>query len=300
MSGGVALNCVANGRILRDGPFKRLFVQPAASDLGSALGAAAVAHVRMTGTRPTGREMRQVYLGPSYSGEQVESLLDAATVAATDFRGKTDELIAHTARLLADGKVVGWFQGRMEFGPRALGARSILADPRDPSMRDKINAQVKKREGFRPFAPAVLEERAKEHFVLDQPSRFMLATCHVKSPLSLPAVTHVDGSARVQTVTDEDNALFAKLLREFDRLTGCPILLNTSFNLRGEPMVLSPWDAFACYVRSDIDHLVLGDFVVERSAITPSIQELGERYDLDLRDRRRAPGHVSEKAYAFV
>lgn len=297
MAGGVALNCVANGRILRDGPFRHMFVQPAASDAGAALGAAAIAHIRLTGERPTNRELTHVYLGPSYTSEDIHALVRGTGISVEDCRSSVDELIAKTASHLAHGRVVGWFQGRTEFGPRALGSRSILADPRDPTMRDKINAQVKKRESFRPFAPSVLADRASEHFDLDQPSPFMLQICQVRSQISLPAITHVDGSARVQTVSEEDNPLFARLLKEFEQRTGCPILLNTSFNLRGEPIVMTPVDAFSTFVRSDIDVLVLGDFLIKRDIVTPFMLELGEIYTLAHRETRLA---VSELAYTFI
>jgi carbamoyltransferase len=266
LAGGVALNCVAVERIVKSGLFERVFVQPAASDAGGALGAAAIAHVRLTGRRPSEEPMRHVFLGPGFDADEVALLLRTAPAPVEDYRGRENELLRTTAERLAAGEVVGWFQGRMEFGPRALGNRSILADPRDPRMRDRINALVKKREAFRPFAPAVLEERVGEHFELDRASPFMTETCQVTSELDLPAITHVDGSARLQTV-DDTNPRFRRLLMEFDRLTGCPILLNTSFNLRGEPIVCTPVDALICFVRSDIDVLVLGDFVVDRSAL---------------------------------
>jgi len=267
MAGGVALNCVANGRILREGPFSNLFVQPAASDAGGCLGAAAVAHVRLTGERPRQGRLDHMYWGPVSSSQDVADLLAATSCQALDFRGRTEELIEATVDRLAEGKVVGWFQGRMEFGPRALGARSILADPRSPEMRDRINALVKMREGFRPFAPAVLAERAAAHFDLDHPSPFMLETCQVVSPLDLPAITHVDGSARVQTVDPQASPRFAALLERFERRTGCPVLLNTSFNLRGEPIVCTPADAILCFVRSQIDVLVVEDFLLDREQV---------------------------------
>lgn len=268
MAGGVALNCVAIERIVKSGMFERVFVQPAASDAGGALGAAAIAHARLTGERPA-EPMRHVFLGPSFTSDELALLLRSAPAAVHDFRGDEDRLIETVAEGLARGDVVGWFQGRMEFGPRALGNRSILADPRDPRMRDRINAQVKRREAFRPFAPAVLEARVADHFELDRPAPFMVETCQVRSPLHLPAITHVDGSARLQTV-DETNPRFCRLLRAFERLTGCPILLNTSFNLRGEPIVCTPVDALISFVRSDLDCLVLGDFVLERSGLPDS------------------------------
>jgi carbamoyltransferase len=265
MAGGVALNCVANARILREGPFENLFVQPASSDAGGCLGAAAIAHLRATATAPARQRMQHVYLGPATGSDDIAPLLDAAQVRGRDYRGRSSDLVEDVADRLAAGKVIGWFHGRAEFGPRSLGARSILADPRQPEMRDRINALVKNRESFRPFAPAVLAERAAEHFQLDHESPFMLETCAVISPLSLPAITHVDRSARVQTVNDDSSPRFAALLRAFERKTGCPILLNTSFNVRGEPIVSTPVDALLCFVRSSIDCLVLEDFILERT-----------------------------------
>jgi carbamoyltransferase len=268
LAGGVALNCVANGRLRRDGPFRRLFVQPAASDAGGALGAAAVAHYAIPGAVPI-EPMANAYLGPCFTSHDVQNLLHAAGIAAQDFRGDEEVLCKEAAERLAAGQVLGWFDGRMEFGPRALGSRSILADPRNPNMRDHINALVKKRESFRPFAPAVLETRAAEHFDLDHPSPFMLETCQVRSALDLPAITHVDQSARVQTVSPDTNPRFARLLAAFERRTGCPVLVNTSFNMRDEPIVCSPLDALICFVRADIDALVLGDFLIDRDSLDP-------------------------------
>jgi carbamoyltransferase len=267
LAGGVALNCVAIERIVRESAFARVFVQPAASDAGGALGAAAIAHVRRTGERPRTGPLTHVSLGPRFSSDEIARLFRPSPSTLEDFRGREDELIDASADRLAAGEVIGWFQGRMEFGPRALGNRSILADPRDPVMRDRINALVKKREAFRPFAPAVLAARAAEHFDLDHPAPFMIETCQVRSPLNLPAITHVDGSARVQTVEEEDNPRFHRLLEAFERRTGCPILLNTSFNLRGEPIVCSPVDALLCFIRSDLDCLVLEDFLLDRAAL---------------------------------
>ena len=302
MAGGVALNCVANGRIKREGPFRRLFVQPAASDAGSALGAAAIAYQRLTGRRPSSERLAHVYLGPAYSDAEIGEFLSATSVAAEDYRDREKDLISATAERLAKGKVIGWFQGRMEFGPRSLGARSILADPRGAEMRDRINALVKKREAFRPFAPAVLSDKAGEHFDLDHESPFMLETCQVKSRFSLPAITHVDGSARVQTVERSASPRFEALLREFDRQTGCPILLNTSFNLRGEAIVLDPFDAIWCFVRSQIDCLVLGNFIIDREQIPPLWLEMGDAWEARRslqRSRRAGPGAVSHMVYTF-
>lgn len=263
MAGGVALNCVANSRILKDGPFKRLFVQPAANDAGGALGAAALAYYGINNTRSM-PSLKHDYLGPEYSDDEIQRVIEASGLPANDYRGREEDLLGATAERIATGKVIGWFQGRMEFGPRALGARSILADPRDPGMRDRINELVKKREGFRPFAPAILEHRVREHFDLGHASPFMLETCQVRSSLDLPAITHVDGSARVQTVSESTNGRFARLLAAFESRTSCPILLNTSFNMRDEPIVCTPSDAIVCFLRSEIDSLVLGDFILDR------------------------------------
>jgi len=270
LAGGVALNCVAVGRIVREGPFRNVFVQPAASDAGSALGAAALAHVRRTGKRPEERRMPHVFLGPAFAADDIARSLGASSARWHDFRGREEDLLRATVDRLAAGKVIGWFQGRMEFGPRALGHRSILADPRDRDMRERINAQVKKREAFRPFAPAVLADRASAHFALDHAAPFMLETCAVRSPLDLPAITHVDGSARVQTVDEAGSPRFARLLRAFEARTSCPILLNTSFNLRGEPIVCTPAEALVCFVRSDLDCLVLEDALVDRDGLPAS------------------------------
>jgi carbamoyltransferase len=275
MAGGVALNVVANSRCLNEGPFKRLFVQPAAGDAGGCLGAAAVAHVRCLGVRPRQQRLEHVYLGPGNSVDETWHVLHSSGVTFRDYREDEAGLIETTVDRLVEGQVVAWVSGRMEFGPRALGARSILADPRRPEMRDRINALVKQRERFRPFAPAVLEEFAAEYFDLNHSSPFMLEVCQVVSPIQLPAVTHVDGSARIQTVTPSANKRFAELIRHFYNRTGCPILLNTSFNLRGEPIVCSISDAISTFGRSKIDALVLEDFVIERADIPRAWQNFG-------------------------
>ncbi len=299
MAGGVALNCVANGRILREGPFRRLFVQPAAGDSGGCLGAAALAHVELTGeapsTSPAG-PMRDARLGPSFPADDVARLLAATGLPHEDFRGREAELLEAVADRLASGKVVGWFHGRMEMGPRALGARSLLADPRDPGMRDRLNRMVKKRESFRPFAPSVLLAHAAAHLDLDHPSPFMLETCQVRSPLDLPAITHVDGSARPQTVDPEVSPRYAALLEAFRRRTGCPILVNTSFNVKGEPIVASPVDALLCFGTSHIDCLVLEDFVLDREGLPEGWPELLEAW----RKRPRSGFGISKDLYTFV
>jgi carbamoyltransferase len=280
MAGGVALNCVANGRIRREGPFARLFVQPAAGDAGGCLGAAALAQAELCdegggaagGWRPA--PLRHVFFGPRFSAGEIAELLAAAELPATDFRGREAELLAAVAERLARCEIVGWFHGGLELGPRALGARSLLANPRDPEARPRLNRLIKQREEFRPFAPSVLAEHAAEHFALDHPSPFMLETCKVISPLALPAITHVDGSARPQTVDAADAPRFAALLREVGRRIGCPIVVNTSFNTRGEPIVCSPVDALLTMARSGIDALVLEDFLVDRAALPAHWAEL--------------------------
>ncbi len=278
MAGGVALNCVANGRILRDGPFARLFIQPAAGDQGASLGAAVLAHRRLAEGAPAAEPLRHACWGSSWTGEEIESLLQSAGLKARDYRRREPELMSETARRLASGEVVGWFTGREELGPRALGARSILADPRDPDLRERLNHRIKRREAFRPFGPSVLAEHASEHFDLPpgalDAARFMLTTCRVTSPRSLPAVTHEDGSARPQLVERDRAPRFAALLDAFHRRTGCPVLLNTSFNVRGEPIVSSPVDAVRCMVDARLDALVLEDFLLVRTELPAHLPEL--------------------------
>lgn len=293
MAGGVALNSVANGRVRREGPFQDIFIQPAAGDAGGAIGAAAIGYRRIGGELRTSR-MTNALVGPRFTNADIAILLEDAVPEAEDYRTNQDRLIEGVAGRLVDGQIVGWFQGGMEFGPRALGSRSILADPRDPEMRDRINAVVKKREGFRPFAPAVLEHHAHTHFESGVAAPFMLETCQVASPLDLPAVTHVDGSARPQTVDRRTNPRFFMLLEEFYRVTGCPMLLNTSFNMAGEPIVCSPVDAVLCFIRSQLDALVIEDFVVDREALPAEwIRWFG-------RMSPAKPPAVSSTMYTFV
>jgi carbamoyltransferase len=299
MAGGVALNVVANGRILRESAFERLFVQPAAGDSGACLGAAALAHAQLTGGRP--EPLRHVYLGPRWSPEEIAGLLAATEIRAEDFRDREAALLEAVVDRLERGEVVGWFHGPLELGPRALGARSLLADPRDPGMRDRLNRLVKKREAFRPFAPSVLAAHAAEHFDLDHPSPYMLETCRVTSPLDLPAVTHVDGSARPQTVDPRAAPRYAALLAAFHRRTGCPILVNTSFNVRGEPIVASPVDALSCMGVSGIDCLVLEDFLIDRDRLPAYLADLLPAW----RERARSGfaqggGAISADLYTFV
>jgi len=299
LAGGVALNCVANGRLLREGPFQRLWIQPAAGDAGGALGVAQLIWHRHSGGRRTvvpGRDaMRGAYLGPAFAPDQIAAFLRSQGAVAQ--RLERDDLLRRVAGLLADEKVVGWFDGRMEFGPRALGARSILGDPRSPRMQAQMNIKIKFREGFRPFAPSVLRERVGDYFELDCDSPYMLLVAPVKRerqiPMSdaqrrlwgidqlnvvrsdIPAVTHIDYSARVQTVTRDTNANYYDLIEQFERLTGCAVLVNTSFNVRGEPIVCTPADAYRCFMRTDIDYLVLGPFLLDK-ANQPEWQESGD------------------------
>jgi carbamoyltransferase len=271
-AGGVALNCAANARFVRSSPFRSWFIPPAAGDAGCAAGAALSVHHRLTGAFIP-RRLDDARLGPDYDSRYLQQILRQGGVPFTDFGERTADLLSATATRLARGKVVGWFQGRMEFGPRALGSRSILADAGDAGMRDHINALVKKREAFRPFAPSVVAERCSEFFELDEESPFMLQTAQVRKNVLLPAVTHVDGSARVQTVARGVDPLFHALLTEFGRLTGYPVLLNTSFNMRGEPIVCDPGDALICFIRASLDVLVAGDLMVERQAIPANWRE---------------------------
>lgn len=262
MAGGVALNCVANERISKMSGFSACFIQPAAGDSGGALGAALLgAHVGLGQPRRESPDC-DTYLGPSFSEEVIKGVLDDEFVRYQRF--EIQELFEWTARQIAAGRVIGWFQGRMEFGPRALGNRSILADARNPRMQDILNSKVKHRESFRPFAPAVLAERCGEYFDLTQSSPFMLFTAGVRKPDAIPAVTHVDGSARVQTVHKATNPRFHSLIGTFAELTGVPVLINTSFNVRGEPIVCTPTDAFNCFLTTGIDVLVMDNFVVDK------------------------------------
>jgi carbamoyltransferase len=264
MAGGVALNCVANGKVLRQSPFSSLFVQPAAGDAGGAVGAAMFLYHSIL-KKKRGKYWHHPYYGPSFSREEVKSFLDREGVSYLELPEK--ELIKKTAEFIASGKLVGWFQGRMEFGPRALGNRSILADPRDPDMKEKLNKKVKFREWFRPFAPSVLADDAGDYFDLDVESPFMLVTAMVKRPDDVPAITHIDGSARLQTVSRASNPRYFGLISEFKRITGCPVVLNTSLNVRGEPIVCTPADAYSCFRRTGLDYLVMEDFVVDKKDV---------------------------------
>lgn len=300
LAGGVALNCVANGRIRREGPFRQVFVQPAAGDAGGALGAAALAHRRLTGQKRVQGALRDARCGPAWSADQVVRLLEATGARFCDHRGDESGLLAAVADRLARHQVVAWFQGSMELGPRALGARSLLADPRDPDARERLNRTIKRREPFRPFAPAVLAGRAAAHFDLDVASPFMLETARVRSDLDLPAITHVDGSARVQTVEASEHPRFARLLAAFESHTGCPVLLNTSFNRAGEPIVCTPADALLTFAVSGVDALVIEDALIDRCGLPSCWQKLLPWWSAAEHRKTSAMGPLDEHLYTFV
>ena len=302
LAGGVALNCVANGRLLREGPFDDIWIQPASGDAGGALGAALATHYEYLGNHRAPSEqdpMRGAYLGPSFSNDAIATALDG--LKAVYSKHDDDTLLPLVAREISEGQVIGWFSDAMEFGPRALGARSILADPRSTHMQTTLNLKVKQRESFRPFAPAVLKERAADWFELDRDSPYMMLVATVadhqqtNTPAdegtfgidllkqirsTIPAVTHVDYSARVQTVDADTNPRFHQLLAEFEAITDCPVLINTSFNVRGEPIVHSPKDAYRCFMNTGIDRLVIGNYLLKKED-QPSTNVLARQFELD-------------------
>jgi carbamoyltransferase len=312
LAGGVALNCVGNGQILREGPFERIWIQPAAGDAGGALGAALLGwhHYQGQPRKASGDcdAQRGSFLGPAYDATD---FLKGAAIPHKEMA--EDDLMSRVAKLLEEGKVIGWFQGRMEFGPRALGNRSILGDARSSEMQETLNLKIKFRESFRPFAPSVLRERVADWFELNEASPYMLLVAPVKESLrltksvipsevegprsaagdasdflarlktprsTLPAITHVDHSARVQTVAAEDNPRFHRLLSEFEKNTGCPVLVNTSFNVRGEPPVCTPEEAFRCFMRTEMDYLVLGNCLLDKTKQDPEKIVKGEPVDV--------------------
>ena len=296
MAGGVALNCVGNGRLLREGPFEKLWIQPAAGDAGGALGVAQLIwhrhfkqprHIKAGADRQPRDGMNGAYLGPSFSESEIEAFLEKT--GAPFEKLDRSKVPFRVAEILAQGAIVGWFNGRMEFGPRALGSRSILGDPRNPRMQADMNIKIKFREGFRPFAPSVLRERVAEWFEMDCDSPYMLLVAPVKKerqiPMTgeqnetlwgiaklnvlrsdIPAVTHIDYSARVQSVSEETNPEYHALISAFESLTGCPVIVNTSFNVRGEPIVCTPEDAYRCFMRTHIDYLMLGPYLLSKTA----------------------------------
>jgi carbamoyltransferase len=305
MAGGVALNCVANGKILRDQSFKEIWVQPAAGDAGGALGVAlSVWHNELGRPRDVKKSdsMRGSYLGPAYTQQDIEGRLTKCSAKFETFTEKV--MLEKTSQALAEGKAVGWFQGRMEFGPRSLGGRSILGDPRSENMQKTLNLKVKYRESFRPFAPSVLREDVSEWFEADYDSPYMLLVCNVKQDKrrqmsneevklfgieklnvkrsEIPAVTHVDYSARIQTVHKETNQKYHQLITKFKEKTGCSVLVNTSFNVRGEPIVCSPEDAFKCFMGTELDLLVIGNCILRKEQQDQElVEDYKEKYELD-------------------
>jgi len=285
LSGGVALNCVANGRILKEGPFKRLWIQPAAGDAGGALGAALIAWHHYLGkprmAKPIDSQSGS-FLGPVFSDSEIETFLE--NQGAVYEICTPQQMVEKAAGLIEEGNVIGWFQGRMEFGPRALGARSIIGDARNREMQSRMNLKIKFRESFRPFAPSVLEECLSDWFDINEPSPYMMLVADVSQkhriasqngPLQgldqlkeirsrVPAITHVDYSARLQTVDSERNPVYHALIKKFHEKTGCPVIINTSFNVRGEPIVCTPEDAFRCFMRTEMDYLILGNFILDK------------------------------------
>jgi len=306
LAGGVALNCVGNGKILRESPFERVWIQPAAGDAGGALGAALFAWYEYLGNNrmPDGKNDSQKasYLGPSFEKAYIEKYLKEQNIPYTELdESKIPEKVAD---LISEGKVIGWFQGSMEFGPRALGNRSILGDARSPKMQEVMNLKIKFRESFRPFAPSVMLERTSDYFEINEESPYMLLTAPVKKSIrkkvneeekligidklqivrsSIPAVTHIDYSARVQTVKKEDNPIYHGLLTKFNEKYNCPVIINTSFNVRGEPIVCTPEDAYRCFMRTNMDYLVMDRFIIEKKTQKPLDKDIDwlKKFELD-------------------
>jgi len=300
LAGGVALNCVANGKLLRNSPFDNIWIQPSAGDAGGAVGAALrIWYKYLKNERKVDVKDKQKgsFLGPAYPDDCIEDYLKKNSIPYK--RLPQDELLKKTASFIAERKVIGWFQGRMEFGPRALGARSIIGDARSSDMQSHMNLKIKFRESFRPFAPTVLAEKAKDYFDIDCQSPYMLLVSNVKDGYKdkdegkgfdrlkikrskIPAVTHVDYSARLQTISsDSENELYYGLLKEFDRQTGCGVIINTSFNVRGEPIVCSPQDAYRCFMRTNMDYLVMGSFILDKTQQPKERHEVKEYFELD-------------------
>ncbi len=306
LAGGVALNCVANGKLLREGIFDEIWIQPAAGDAGGALGAALIAwHQYMgEGRRADNKRdsMEGSYLGPEFSGDEIEGFLKK--INAPYKKLTTGELPQRVAELVGAGKVIGWFQGRMEFGPRALGARSIIGDARSARMQEVMNIKIKFRESFRPFAPSVLADKVSDYFEIDRASPYMLLVAQVNKERcrstteaeealfgidklkvvrsDIPAVTHVDYSARVQTVHVETNPLYYKMIEKFNELFGCAVVINTSFNVRGEPVVCTPQDAYRCFMRTEMDYLVLGNYLLDKAGQKALTEKTDWREEFDL------------------
>ena len=305
MAGGVALNCVANGKILKEKIFDNIWVQPAAGDAGGSIGAAlALWHIEQNNPRIINLKdnMQGSYLGPEYTQKNIENQL--LEIGAKFETLNEDDLLRKTAEDLSNGEAIGWFQGRMEFGPRALGNRSIIADPRSPIMQKKLNLKVKYRESFRPFAPSILQEDLSEWFDINIDSPYMLMVANVKKSKTIamtneqkelfgieklnikrstiPAVTHVDYSSRIQTVNEDTNSKYYKLIKKFKEITNCPVVINTSFNVRGEPIVNTPLDAFNCFMGTELDKLVIGNCYLQKNKQNPDLQrDYTKEFELD-------------------
>ena len=304
LAGGVALNCVGNGRISREGPFEKIWIQPAAGDAGSAAGAALRMWHKYLGNRREADNVKDKqkgsYLGPIYSDSYIEDYFKKNDIPYE--KVSREELLKRTASLIANEKIIGWFQGRMEFGPRALGARSIIGDARSPEMQSRMNLKIKFRESFRPFAPTVLAEKSRDYFKIDSESPYMLLVANVQDSIlnkkpdkepqgfdrlkivrsKIPAITHVDYSARLQTVSsDSKNRIYYDMLNEFYKQTGSPVIINTSFNVRGEPIVCAPEDAYRCFMRTDMDYLAIGSFILDKKAQPKERHDVREYFELD-------------------
>jgi carbamoyltransferase len=307
LAGGVALNCVANGKILREGIFDNIWIQPAAGDAGGALGAALFAWYRVLGNERTANgihdSQRGSYLGPDFSRDEIHAYLTQNNIPFTELSDA--ELPEKIADLIKAEKVIGWFHGRMEFGPRALGGRSIVGDAQSPQMQEVMNLKIKFRESFRPFAPSVLREKVAEWFDLKEESPYMLLVAPVAKSRqremtadeqkrfglekllairsTIPAVTHVDYSARVQTVTEDHNPMYYRMIKKFDEKYGCPVIINTSFNVRGEPIVGTPEHAYVCFMRTNMDYLLVGNFLLEKKDQKPLDKDINwlKEFELD-------------------
>ena len=267
LGGGVALNGVANNRILKEGPFDNVHIPPSPGDAGSAVGCAQyLYHTYHKNPRIIEKNISKIiseniYVGPSYSNDEIQKFLDSENI---QYEKLEDKLLSNTAQLIADGNIVGWYQGKMEWGPRALGSRSILADPRKAEMKDILNEKIKHRESFRPFAPSIMEEYVAEYFDIDRISPYMLFVAPVKKPAIIPAVTHVDGTGRLQSVNRNANPLYYQLINEFYKITGVPVIINTSMNVMGEPIVNTPKQAYQMILKTDMDILIMGNYLVKK------------------------------------
>jgi carbamoyltransferase len=307
LAGGVALNCVGNGKILRDGPFENIWIQPSAGDAGGALGAALFVWYQYLENNRAANDKKDFqqgsYLGPKYANSYIYEYLKRNNISYIEL--SDEEIPEKIADLIADQKVIGWFQGRMEFGPRALGSRSIIGDARSSKMQEVMNLKTKFRESFRPFAPSVIKEKVADFFEIDKESPYMLLVAPVKKEIrremaeeeqklfgidklnvvrsSIPAVTHIDYSARIQTVSKEDNFLYYNMIAKFDEKYGCPVIINTSFNVRGEPIVCTPEDAYLCFMRTNMDYLIMGNYLIEKKEQKPLDKDIDwlKKYELD-------------------